>query len=69
MMLKKVLLITGIGLAMVAFTGCNDGKGAGEGKCGQGKCDSGKKATPKNGEGKCDSGKKAAPKTEKKCNG
>lgn len=54
---------------MLAFTGCSDSTGTGEGKCGQGKCDSDKNITPKNGEGKCDSDKKAAPKAETKCNG
>ncbi|HEO99476.1 MAG TPA: hypothetical protein ENO02_09270 [Epsilonproteobacteria bacterium] len=68
-MLKKVLFISGVGFAMLAFTGCSDSTGTGEGKCGQGKCDSDKNITPKNGEGKCDSDKKAAPKAETKCNG
>jgi hypothetical protein len=63
-MLKKVLFISGLGLAMLAFCGCTDSKGTGEGKCGQGKCDSDKKVESKCGEGKCDSGKKAAPKAE-----
>jgi len=47
-MLKKVLFISGVGFAMLAFTGCSDSKGIGEGKC-----DSDKKVESKCGEGKC----------------
>lgn len=62
-MLRNILFTSLLGLAMVAFTGCTDGKDAATGKCNAGKCDSAKKVTKKCGEGKCDSAKK----TTKKC--
>ncbi|MGC9351560.1 MAG: hypothetical protein ACP5D3_06185 [Sulfurovum sp.] len=43
-MLRNILFTSLLGLAMVAFTGCTDGKDAATGKCNAGKCDSAKKS-------------------------
>jgi hypothetical protein len=61
-MLKKILFTSLLGLAMVAFTGCTDGKDTATGKC-----DSAKEVKTKCGEGKCDSAKKTVTKEEGKC--
>jgi hypothetical protein len=53
-MLKKLLFTSLLGLAMVAFTGCTDGKDAAAGKC-----DSAKTVKTKCDSGKCDSAKKS----------
>lgn len=68
-MFKKILFTSLLGLSMVAFTGCTDGKDGDTSKCNAGKCDSAKKTAEKCGEGKCDSAKKIVTKEEGKCGG
>ncbi|UFH59189.1 hypothetical protein [Sulfurovum mangrovi] len=61
-MFKKIVVTSMVGLAMLAFSGCTDGKDTATGKC-----DSAKEVKTKCGEGKCDSAKKTVTKEEGKC--
>ena len=61
--MKKLIFSSLVGLALVAFTGCSMGMGAGASKCSSGKCDGAKTSA------KCDGAKKSAAKCDgaKKC--
>ena len=61
--MKKLILGSLLGFALLAFTGCTDSNDATVSKCQSGKCDSAKKTDKKCQSGKCGDAKTTA----KKC--